>query len=66
MKTSIEFELEPFTVPDFVNTKHSNSSKMDSICIPLKTLSTEALEELCTEFRIAVFRKAQNNVWHTQ
>ena len=66
MKTSIEFELEPFPVPDYVNTKHSNNSKMDSVSLPIKSLDTATLEELCTQFREAVFRKAQNSIYHTQ
>ena len=70
MKTSIEFELEPFSVPEYVNTKHSNKSKMDSVSLPLKSLSVATLEELCTQFRATVFRKALNSdapfIYHTQ
>ena len=70
MKTSIEFELEPFSVPEYVNTKHSNNSKMDSVSLPLKSLSVATLEELCLQFRQAIFRKAQNTdalfIYNTQ
>lgn len=58
MKTTIEFDLEPFAVPDCVNTKRDPRADMSSTTLPLKSLDSLTLDRLCTEFRNAVFRKA--------
>jgi len=58
MKTLIEFELEAFLVPDFVTTKRSPISGMESMTLSLKSLDSKTLEDLCSQFRAAVFRKA--------
>lgn len=59
MKTSIEFDLEPFPVPDFVSTKRNfTSGVVDSVSLSLKSLDKKTLEDLCAEFRAAVLKKA--------
>ena len=65
LKTSIKIEVEPFFVPDWVQ------SNMISLPIPitmvknapvynfkLEHLSPETLERLCDDFREEVFNKA--------
>ena len=60
MKHTIE--LQPFTVPNFVRPVSPVRKREDGIiempAIPLSELSTETLENMCTEFRDGVFKKA--------
>ena len=58
MKTSVEFELEPFPVPDIVYTKRDKFSGAEGTALPLKILDLATLEEMCTQFRRNVFLKA--------
>ena len=60
MKHTIE--LKPFNVPNFSIEVMRINKKPDGFVeprsIPLKILSSETLESMCHEFRIAVFEKA--------
>ena len=62
MKTSIEIELQPFTVPNFVIPLRKPRPRQDGFesapGLPLSDLSAETLTLMCDEFRSAVFKKA--------
>ena len=62
MKTIIEIELQPFTVPNFVLTVPKAGNRQDGFKeVPkysLSELSAETLDKLCMDFRSEVFRKA--------
>lgn len=62
MKTKIEIEIIPFSVPESVTLKESPGPREDgfkpSAKIKLSTLSEETLEKLCDDFREKVFKKA--------
>lgn len=62
MKTKIEVELQPFSVPNYVLTVQEPRPKQDGIQetpkYHLSELSPETLDRLCDEFRDAVFEKA--------
>lgn len=62
MKTTIEIELQPFTVPNFVLTVQAPRPKQDGIQetpkYALSDLDPNTLERLCNQFRDAVFEKA--------
>lgn len=49
-----EIKLQPFRTPNFVLT----DSPSDERSIPLKELSVETLDALCSQFRLDVFAKA--------
>ena len=55
-------ELKPFTVPNFVievmRINNRQEGFIEPKSIPLRELSSETLEAMCYEFRIAVFEKA--------
>jgi len=64
----IEFELEPWLVPNFVRvvskpipkeTGIANYTLKDPIAISLEDLETSTLCQLCDEFRTRVFSKAR-------
>lgn len=55
MKAEIEVELRPFAVPDLV---FQAKATHDPRAYKLAELSSETLEELCADFRLAVFQKA--------
>jgi hypothetical protein len=62
MKASIEVELQPFTVPNYVLTVQPTRLKQEGIVetpkLALSDLDSMTLERLCNEFRDAVFNKA--------
>ncbi len=59
----IEFELNPFKVPDSVTVKSKPRPRQEGFANPvhfsLIELSVETLDELCKEFRAAVFDGAK-------
>lgn len=57
MKASIELELKPFTVPNFVVYSDFNGTQKDSI--PLKLVPDDVLYKLCKQFVEDVFKKAE-------
>lgn len=61
MKTQIEIDLKPFTVPNFViaaNDLKAREEGCENQSFPLAYLSSETLDQMCREFRDAVFEKA--------
>lgn len=60
MKATIEIELKPFTVPNFVTPvpKTGRQDTEGTHSIPLSDLDARTLEQMCDEFREAVFTKA--------
>lgn len=54
--------LHPFTVPNFVRPIMPSTTRqqgfIEAPAIPLSDLSIETLDEMCREFRVAVFDKA--------
>lgn len=57
MKARMEFELKPFTVPNFVVYDGFNGSQKDSV--PLQLVPSDVLYALCKEFVESVYRKAE-------
>jgi len=62
MKVTIEVELRPFTVPNYVVLVGKPGLKQDGMkelpSYPLRDLDSESLDKLCGDFRAEVFRKA--------
>lgn len=66
MRATVQLELEPFRVPNYVRV----SVKGNTTCagestppvIPLSELDSAALSALCEAFRIEVFRKANKEL----
>lgn len=62
MKVTIQVELQPFTVPDFVRTVERPGKREDgfaeTVAYPLSDLDSLTLDRLCEQFRNEVFRKA--------
>jgi len=69
MKTNITIYLVPFDVPNHLFTKKPaqsppsaipsiNSIEIDNRKFHLSEIPTDTLEQLCDEFKIAVFNKA--------
>lgn len=56
MKVKIECEVKPFSVPNFVILE--NILNEDPTGIPLSALDEYTLEEMCDDFRAAVFKNA--------
>mgnify|MGYP001567167722 CR=1 FL=1 len=56
MKTTVEYELESFPIPSYVNTRGTQG--FVRVQIPLSALSQDDLELLCREFREGVLIKA--------
>jgi CRISPR/Cas system endoribonuclease Cas6 (RAMP superfamily) len=58
----VEVELQPFTVPNFVLVKPRLGFRQEGITeapkFALSELDEQTLEQLCAEFRRAVFAKA--------
>jgi hypothetical protein len=50
--------LRPFTVPNYALPEREDSVGDPLKPIPLQELSSDALDELCTRFRMDVFKKA--------
>lgn len=65
MKASLEVELKPFNVPNFVILKPEVGKREDGmkepISLPLSQLSAGTLEKMCEEFTREVFRKSGKN-----
>ena len=59
MKAMIELELQPFTVPNFVRPVENPDVSRDGQAIPLGALDSNTLDQMCREFRVAVFKKAE-------
>lgn len=62
MKTTIEINLKPFAVPNFVLVEEQPKERREGFNegrkYALNELDTEALEALCWKFKQDVFRKA--------
>lgn len=64
MKATIEIELQPFTVPNFVRpapkqrAKGENVSSDETAAIALSDLSATTLDMMCDDFRREIFKKA--------
>jgi hypothetical protein len=57
MKTKIEVDLAPFTVPNFVRVEEEDTGK-ERTAIALSELDSLTLDQMCREFRDNVFKKA--------
>lgn len=55
----IEVKLKPFTVPNFVIGITGTSEAPPSF--PIADMTAEALDDLCTQFRRDVFKKAEKH-----
>lgn len=62
MKVTLEVDLQPFMVPNFVRVVSEPGRKEDGVqelpCYPLSVLDSWTLHKLCCNFRDEVFRKA--------
>ena len=58
MKATIELELQPFSIPNFVRAAENPDVSRDELAIPLKALDSLTLHRMCEDFRRAVFEKA--------
>jgi hypothetical protein len=58
VKAKIDFELKPFTVPNFAITERDPRLEIEETSLPLKALDSDTLDRLCNDFRAAVFKKA--------
>ncbi len=62
MKASIEVELAPFSVPNYVRVIPKQGTRVDTKeeapCYALDDLDAVTLQRLCDEFCADVFRKA--------
>lgn len=62
MKVSIEQELIPFTVPDYVSGKRKVRPRQEGfgegLTFHLSDLDSMTLDKLCEEFKREVFKKA--------
>lgn len=58
MKATLDVELEPFTVPNFVRIRHPDPKAEDIITVPIGTVDSLTLDRMCNEFRDSVFKKA--------
>ena len=62
MKATIQVELQPFTIPNYVRSVERPGKKEDgfveTIAYPLSDLDSFTLDRLCQQFRNEVFRKA--------
>lgn len=53
MKTTIQVDIQPFTLPNFVRVEGD-----DDKAIPISELDSVTLDALCREFRTGIFEKA--------
>jgi hypothetical protein len=62
MKATLEVQLQPFTVPNFVRQASKVGRKEDGVqelpCYPLSDLDSWTLHRLCSDFRDEVFKKS--------
>jgi len=58
MKATIEIDLQPFSIPNFVRPSENPDVTRDQLAIPLSSLDSLTLSRMCDEFRRAVFNKA--------
>lgn len=62
MKINLQFEIKPFTTPNYVRRLRNGSPGTlpteDADGIPLSELDAQTLDRLCNQFRDDVFRKA--------
>ena len=62
MKVTLEVDLQPFTVPNFVRAVSKPGRREDGPkelpCYPLSSLDSWTLHKLCCNFRDEVFMKA--------
>lgn len=56
MKTTIEIELKPFSVPNFVIVASTGDGETRSY--PLSAIDAQTLDRMCSDFRHAVFKQA--------
>lgn len=60
MKATIEIELLPFNVPNYVRTKREGMEEgVDDAALHLRDLDAETLDELCENFTNEVFKRAK-------
>lgn len=61
----IEIEIQPFLVPELVYERNTTPSGITNpVTIPLRSLSSEALEKLCQDFTNSVFENAGGSMTH--
>lgn len=62
MKATLEVELRPFTVPNFVIAEPGIGMKQDGLegtrSYPLSDIDPITLDKLCRQFRTEIFKKA--------
>ena len=60
MKATLQFELQPFVVPNFVRRKASGIElgREEEMTFPLSDIDALTLDRLCEQFRNEIFRKA--------
>ncbi len=62
MKATLQIELQPFLVPNFVRAVGKPGKREDGLqephAYPLSDLDPSTLDRLCSDFRDEVFRKA--------
>lgn len=62
MKATLQVELQPFMVPNFVRPVSKPGKREDGLAetgaYPLSDLDSITLDRLCEQFRSEVFRKA--------
>jgi hypothetical protein len=62
MKVTLEVDLEPFTVPNFVRARSKPGRRDECMqelpCYPLSDMDSNTLDKLCRVFRDEVFKKA--------
>jgi hypothetical protein len=59
MKATIEVKLRPFTVPNFVIAESDTAAaKDDGVSYPISALDAATLDQMCSDFRDGVFKKA--------
>lgn len=66
MRATVQLEVEPFRVPNFVRVSVKGGTTYieegTPPAIPLSELDSAALSALCEAFRIEVFRKANKEL----
>ncbi len=62
MKVTIEVDLQPFLVPNFVRPVEKPGKRdegfAETVAYPLSDLDSNTLDRLCDQFRNEVFRRA--------
>ena len=65
MKVTIELQVQPFSVPNFILTEPVPGARQDgfkeSPSYPLSDFDAVTLQRMCDEFTAEIFRKAGKN-----